>query len=125
MLLATQCEALAKEIYDWCVTHELWGDNCMYFNDKAWAAWDEWHGEYGIKIDENLYEYQNKNPRDYFEYTRDPNYFSMSFEGPLYDVLNSNVVGWVNLYDEFMNIFEKYNVYAEFGHAWNLSVYDL
>ena len=61
-------ESLAKDIYDWCIKRDLWGDNCIYFNGKAWASWDTWGQEVGKKIADNLYEYENRNPKDYFEY---------------------------------------------------------
>lgn len=117
-------EKLANDIYKWCKKHYLWVDNCIYFNGKAWASWSESHGVKGIKIAEDLYEYANRNPKDYFEYAN-PDTLSMSFEGALYDVLNANVRGWTKLEDEFRKLFEKYDVYYELGHAWNLTVYEI
>ena len=115
-------KSLAKDIYKWCKKKGLWGDNCIYFNGIAWASWDEWHGVKGKKIDEDLYEYQDKNPKDYFEYAN-PETLSMSFEGPLYHVLNAYTPGWVKKEEEFGNIFKKYGCYYEMGNAWNLSVF--
>ena len=117
-------ESLAKDIYKWCKKKRLWGDNCIYFDGKAWASWSEWHGENGKKINENLYEYENKNPKDYFEYAN-PDTVSMSFEGPLNHVLNGYVYGWVKLESEFSKLFEKYGYYYELGYAWSLSAYEL
>ena len=117
-------ESLAKDIYKWCKKKRLWGDNCIYFDGKAWASWSEWHGENGKKINENLYEYENKNPKDYFEYAN-PDTVSMSFEGPLNHVLTGYVYGWVKLESEFSKLFEKYGYYYELGYAWSLSAYEL
>lgn len=117
-------EMLAQDIYDWCIKNDLWGDNCIYFNGKAWASWDEWSGEKGKKIGDMLYEYEDKNPKDYFEYAN-PDTLSMSFEGALNHVLNGYVHGWTKLEEEFSNLFQKYNVYYEMGHAWNLSAYEI
>lgn len=117
-------KTLAREIYDWCIKNDLWGDNCIYFNGKAWASWDTWHNDDGKKIGERLYEYENINPKEYFEYAN-PNTLSMSFEGPLYHVLNAYVPGWIELAEEFGDLFRKHNYYYELGHAWNLSVYDI
>ena len=51
---------------------------------------------------------------------REPeNILSMSFEGPLYYVLNGYEGG--HLAEEFMKIFEKYGLYWELGNAWNLT----
>lgn len=116
-------EALAQDIYDWCIEKDLWGDCCIYFNGKAWASWDSWHGENGKKIGDRLYEFQDRNPKEYFEYAN-PDTLSMSFEGPLNHVLNAYVPGWVKLENEFFKLFQKHGVYYEMGHAWNLSVYE-
>lgn len=117
-------QKLAKEIYDWCKSKDLWGDNIIYFNGKAWNAHDEWSGEKGKQIAEDLYEYENKNPLDYFQYAN-PNTLSMSFEGPLNHVLNGYVSNWSELESEFLALFEKHNLYYELGHAWNLSAYKI
>lgn len=116
--------ALAKDIYNWCQKKGLWGDNIIYFNGKAWSSSKEWSGIQGKPIGDDLYEYEDKNPRDYFEYVNDPNILSMSFEGPLNHVLNAYVRGWVNLESEFMKLFEKYGLYYEMGNTWNLSAYE-
>lgn len=117
-------ESLANDIYKWCKKKRLWGDNCIYFDGKAWASWPEWHGENGNKINEDLYEYENKNPKDYFEYAN-PDTLSMSFEGPLNHVLNGYVHGWVKMENEFSKLFNKYGYYYELGYAWSLSAYEL
>lgn len=117
-------ESLAKDIYKWCKRRGLWGDNIIYFDGKAWAAWPDWHDEVGKKIDDDLYEYEDKNPLDYFEYAN-PNTLSMSFEGPLYEVLNACVHGWVKKESEFSKLFEKYGYYYEMGNAWNLAAYTI
>lgn len=120
-----KAEALAKDIYNWCQKKGLWGDNIIYFNGKAWSSSKEWNGVQGKSIGDDLYEYEDKNPRDYFEYVNDPNILSMSFEGPLNHVLNAYVRGWVKLESEFMKLFEKYGLYYEMGNAWNLSAYEI
>lgn len=120
--MKNKMELLAKDIYKWCIKKNLWGDNCLYFDGKAWASWDEWNGEKGKQIEDRLYEYENKNPKDYFEYAN-PETLSMSFEGPLYMVLNAYVSGWVKLESQFVKLFEKYDLYYEMGHAWNLAAF--
>ena len=120
-----KAEALAKDIYNWCQKKGLWGDNIIYFNGKAWSSSKKWSGVQGKPIGDDLYEYEDKNPRDYFEYVNDPNILSMSFEGPLNHVLNAYVRGWVKLENEFMKLFEKYGLYYEMGNAWNLSAYEI
>ena len=118
--MKTNMELLAKDIYNWCKAKDLWYDCCIYFNGVAWSSSPKWGMVSGKKIGEDLYEYANKNPKDYFEYAH-PETLSMSFEGPLYHVLNGYTYGWTKLENEFNKIFEKYDCYYEFGHAWNLS----
>lgn len=117
-------EQLAKDIYNWCVKKNLWGDNIIYFNGKAWSSSSEWHGVQGKKIGDMLYEYEDKNPKDYFEYAN-PDTLSMSFEGGLYHVLNGYVNGWTKLEQQFSKLFVKYGFYYEMGYAWSLSVYEI
>lgn len=120
----TNYEQMAKDIYDWCMAHEAWQDVIIYFNGKAWSSHNEWEGESGKKIGERLYEYNEKNPCNYFQYGN-PDTLSMSFEGELYNILNNYwefefMVDW---FEDFQTIFDKYDSYYEQGHAWNLSVY--
>lgn len=117
-------ESLAIDIYDWCKKHNLWGDCTIYFDGIALSSSKEWDLEHGKKIDEDLYQYENKNPLDYFVYAN-PDTVSMSFEGPLYRVLNGYVKGWDKLEAQFQKLFEKYDYYFEYGNAWNLCAYEL
>ena len=113
-------EALAKDIYNWCIEHELWDDNTIYFNGKAWSNLPTWGIDEGKKIDEDLYEYENRNPRYFFEYAN-PDTLSMSFEGGLNHVLNDYNDNCLPLIEEFRELFHKYGLYYELGHSWNLS----
>ena len=117
-------ELLARDIYNWCLKKHLWGDNIIYFDGKAWSSSPEWSGVQGKKISESLYEYMNKNPKDYFEYAN-PDILSMSFEGPLYHVLNAYVKGWTKLENQFAKLFEKHGFYYEMGYSWSLSAYEI
>ena len=116
--------ALAQEIYDWCKEKRLWGDNCIYFNGKAWCNLPEWGGVNGKKLKSDLYEYNDRDPTNYFEYAN-PHTVSMSFEGALYHVLNGYTPGWAKKEEELQKLFEKYGYYFEYGDAWNLSAYAL
>ena len=117
-------EVLAKDIYNWCVQKDLWGDNIIYFNGKAWSSSSEWGGVDGRQIAKDLYEYADKNPKDYFEYAN-PDTLSMSFEGPLYMALNGYVGNWSKTEQQFAKLFEKYGLYYELGYAWSLSAYEI
>lgn len=117
-------EKLATDIYKFCKRKDLWYDIIIYFNGKAWSTFPTWGKETGKRLDEDVYEYENKNPLDYFEYAN-PETLSMSTEGSLYYVLNGYTPGWVKLEMEFSDLFTKYDLYYEMGHAWNLSTYEI
>lgn len=117
-------ELLARDIYNWCIKNDLWGDNIIYFEGKAWSSFSTWSDVKGKKIAENLYEYENKNPLDYFEYAN-PKTLSMSFEGELNYMLNGYISGWTKLEEEFLSLFNKYGFYYEMGHSWNLAAYKI
>lgn len=116
---------LAFEIIDFCMENGLWQDTTVYVDGCAFTDTKEWGGISGMMIEPELFRYFNKNPKDYFEYAS-PNTLSMSFEGPLYRVINCyfESKSWSKLYEEFCAIFDKRGVYFEQGDAWNLSVYE-
>lgn len=122
--MGNKMELLAMDIYRWCTKKDFWDDNIIYFNGKAWSSSSEWSGVNGKRIGDRLYEYENKNPKDYFTYAN-PDTLSMSFEGNLYHVLNGYVSGWTKLEQQFSKLFEKYGYFYEMGHAWNLSAYGI
>lgn len=121
--MENKMELLAKDIYKWCMKKNLWDDNCIYFDGKAWASWSEWHGEKGKGIGDRLYEYENKNPRDYFP--GGGSVLSMSFEGSLNHVLNAYVPGWTKLENEFYKLFDKYGLVFELYNSWNGNAYKI
>lgn len=111
-------EELATEIFEWLVKNELWVDVCIYFNGKRWSTHNRETDEY--YYNQHKYYEDEADPKKYFDYVREPeNILSMSFEGPLYYVLNGYEGG--HLEEEFMKIFEKYGLYWELGNAWNLT----
>lgn len=117
-------QKLARDIYDWCKSKDLWGDNIIYFNGKAWSSSDTWSGEQGKQIDDELFEYEDRDPLEYIQYAN-PKTITMSFEGGLNHVLNGYVPGWVKLEEEFGKLFEKYGLYYEMGYSWSLAAYEL
>lgn len=123
LLTIEQREQLATEIFKWLVEHELWVDTQIYFNGKCWSTSNKNHTEFCYN--ENRYFEYEAEPMDYFEYVREPNILSMSFEGNLYNVLNGYISGWVELEEEFRNIFDKYGLFFELGNAWNLTCYEI
>ena len=115
---------LAIDIYEFCKKYDLWGDNIIYFDGKAWSSSDYWAGVKGKKIADDLYEYEDKDPCDYFEYGN-LDTLSMSFEGSLNYVLNGYTSRSWKLEEEFSELFKKYGLYYELGHSWNLAAYEI
>lgn len=123
-LAFSKYKLLAIDIYEFCKKHGLWGDNTIYFDGKAWSNSETWTGVKGKKITEDLYEYDDKNPSNYFEYAN-PKTLSMSFEGGLNHILNGYMPRCIKLEEQFSKLFEKYGLYYEMGYAWSLSSYEI
>lgn len=117
-------EALMRDIYKFCKKNDLWFDCCVYCNGKAYSPSPEREGEHGKKIDDELYEYENKDPLKYCKYAN-PNTITMTFEGPMYCMLNGDMRGWIKLEDKFIRLFNKYGLYYEMGYTWSLSAYKI
>lgn len=117
---ADRAEALAHDIYTLCIKHDCWQDVYIYYNGKRMGTSGK------DKTGKTVYRYggtpfieDDMDPRDYFEYVREPNILSMSFEGTLYDILNNHDMF------AFQDLFSKYGLYYECGNAWNLSAYPI
>lgn len=119
----TENRKLANEIREWLLRHDMWVDTTIYFDGVAYSTSDKHHFYYNDR--EHLIELKDQDPKEYFEYVNPDHILSMSFEGPLYDVLNGYCDGWIKLENEFRNIFRKYGLYFELGNAWNLSCFKM
>lgn len=111
-------EELANEIIAFLKKHGLQDSVCIYYNNKRWRIKSEYLGD-GKFSEEEIIE-DNMNPFDYFEYANEKHILSMSFEGGLYDVLNYT---FGKREEQFLAIFEKYDLCYELGNSWNLTVY--
>jgi hypothetical protein len=116
----SKIEKLAMELFEFCHKNGLWQDVEIYFNGKSIGTYNKETREY--------YYYQHKyyltpvaDPKKRFDYVAKDHILSMSFEGPLYELINYGVP--VKVEDEFQNIFKKYGLYFELGNAWNLTCY--
>ena len=120
-LTAEQIENLAKEIREFLLEHGLWQDVDIYFNGKRFTSHDPETGKYYYNDRKHLFEEENKDPRTYLEYVNSDHILSMSFEGPVCEMLYYGILPSVRR--EFDKIFERYGLYYEFGHHWNFSCY--
>lgn len=122
----TKEEKLAKDIIDWLLKKGIFDDTFIYVNGKRYGTYDgEGHYNYGTDSWDKVYVEEDKDPKDYFEYAGP--HLSMSFEGPLYDVLNYGweYEGYQKWEEELTEIFKKYGYYFELGNAWNLTAVEL
>lgn len=113
-------EQLAKEIRDYLLDNSMWVDVNIYFNGKCYSTYDKESGRYFYNDRENLVERED-DPRNYFEYVAEDHVLSMSFDGALCEVLYYGE--YPALKRGLDKIFEKYGLYYEFGHHWNLTCY--
>ena len=78
-------------------------------------------GRYFYNDREHLFVEENIEPQTYFEYVNPDHILSMSFEGPVCEMLYYGE--YPSIRRKFDAIFEKYGLYYEFGHHWNFSCY--
>lgn len=105
-------EAMAYAIMEQLIKHHADEDVKIYFNDCSIRT-DK--GGEGTRIATKI---KNEKPHDYFEYAAYDHILSMSFEGRLYDIIDSNGIP-----SYIQKIFDKYGVYSELGNMWNLTCY--
>lgn len=85
-LTAEQIENLAKEIREFLLEHGLWQDVDIYFNGKRFTQHDPVTGKYYYNDREHLIEVADQ-PERHFEYVNPEHILSMSFEGPVCEML--------------------------------------
>lgn len=121
-LTKIKLEEMANEIIQFLKKHELDNDVCIYYNNKRVHIGSTWDREKKDFIPYEKVE-EDMNPLDYFEYANPKHILSMSFEGAFYDVMNGYDSYSDRMQTQFYNILEKYGVYYELGHSWNLSCF--
>lgn len=120
-----EIEEMAKEVRSFLIEHSLWIDTTIYFNGKAFTT--SKNGHYAYNDPNDLLEISNVDPARMFDYTNPDHILSMSFEGPLYDVLNFDGEYSSAFCNEIegglRDIFAKRGCYYELGNSWNLSLF--
>jgi hypothetical protein len=104
-------ETLANQIKEFLIANNLWSGVRIYFNGKAYCSSD------GM--------ISSIDPSNYFSYVN-PETLSMSFDGPLYTILNQGddlVCSTWETYNALTLIFSNHGYYFEFGNAWNLTLF--
>jgi hypothetical protein len=103
---------VTQAISKWLVANHLHGDVHIYFNDRA----------YSFEDDGKITRRSHIKGSNYFHYANDDT-VSMSFEGPLWEVLNFYHPRSTELHEQFMNLLDEHGFWFERGNHWNLSLY--
>lgn len=120
-LTESQIEKLAVEIRSFLLDHDMWQDVTIYFNGKAFSTYNKKTGKFHYNDAEHLVVLEDEDPRFYFKYVNPDHILSMSFEGPVCEMLYYEEYPAIR--KKFDAIFEKYGLYYEFGDHWNFSCY--
>lgn len=120
-LTLNQIEELAVEIRDFLLRHDMWVDTDIYFNGKRFTQYDPADGKYYHNDRKHLIVEEGVDPKTYFEYVNPAHILSMSFEGPVCEMLY--YCEYPTIRKKFDAIFERYGLYYEFGDHWNFSCY--
>lgn len=120
-LTEDQIEKLAVEIREFLLEHGMWQDVDIYFNHKRFGCKDPETGRYFYNDREHLFVEEDIEPQTYFEYVNPDHILSMSFEGPVCEMLY--YCEYPTIRKKFDAIFERYGLYYEFGNHWNFSCY--
>ena len=104
---------VTQAISKWLVANDLHDDVRIYFNDRA----------YSFKDDGEITRRSDIKGSTYFHYANDDT-VSVSFEGPLYEVLNFYHPRSAELHEQFMNLVDEHGFWFEMGNHWNLSLYN-
>lgn len=119
-LTPEKIENLAVEIREFLLEHKMWQDVDIYFNHKRFGCKGP-DGHYYYNDREHLFVEEGIEPETYFEYVNPDHILSMSFEGPVCEMLYHGMYPATRR--KFDEIFKRYGLYYEFGHHWNFSCY--
>ena len=119
-LSAEQIEALAIELRDYLINHDLWEDCTIFFNGKAFSCVDR------DPIDPPKWSLEEQvDPADHTDCVSP--ILTVFFGSTLCDLLNH----WVNdfepvnrLEQDLNRMFSKYGVHYELGEHWNMGLYE-
>lgn len=120
-----QADKCAKEIIDFLIKNELWGDINIYTPKGCYSNQDE-KGHYHYEQDWSAVYYEAGRENYSVEYRGD-GFLVMTFEGALHGVFNYNysIKYCDEIIEEFNKIIEKYGRYYELGYSWSLALYKI
>lgn len=116
-----EIEKLAVEIRQFLLEYDMWQDVAIYFNGKRFSCRSPEDGHYYYNDREHLFVEEDIRPERYFEYVNPDHILSMSFEGPVCEMLYYDMYPAIK--KKFDAIFERYGLYYEFGNHWNFTCF--
>lgn len=119
ILTEEQIENLAVELRELLLDAGMWQDVDIYFNGKCFSTHDKKNDKYYYNDRDHLVVNEDEDPRRYFEYVNPDHILSMSFEGPVCEMLYYGMYPATK--KKFDAIFEKRGIYYEFGNHWNFT----
>lgn len=122
--MPTPMQTLAFKLMDYLYTHELWCDCAIYVDNDRYRSTSYPNRIQNPHLTPKGTPYvleEDLCPLDYVEYANVET-LTMTFEGPLYDMLNG---GGMDTYNDLDEMFRRAGYYMEFGYAWSLSLYPL
>lgn len=114
-------DELALDLIDFLQKNNLFHDITIYVNQKRLSSNPSEQATEHKTPFGAYYVTNNINVAEFIEYNN-PDTITMSFEGPLYHMIN---YGSQKEQNRFENIFKKYGLYTEQGYAWSLAAYPL
>lgn len=125
-LSSEEIEAMALEVVEFLVSHKLWMDVTLYFNDSVYETWNRETKEHSYNDLNKLFRFDNVNPYEHIKDARKPHILSFSCDSRLYEVLNYNLYEFFDegiyhenddfvykIKDDFWEIFSKWGVWME------------
>lgn len=110
-------EKLALNIYEWLISHNIWQDVSIYYNNRRMSTGAKIDGKWEFRYNGKAYIEDGINPLQYFPCCLHNHVMAMSFEGPLCEILyyGTNPA----LSEEFHKLLADHDCYFEFNDHWN------
>ena len=120
-LTKKELESLAVDLICFLQKHDLFYMVNIYVNNKLLKDNKTTNAQHATTPFGSYYIVNDINPKENLEYYN-PETITVTFEGPLYDIINYNNS---SLYQQLCDLFERKGLYIEQGYAWSFSLYYL
>lgn len=121
LVTSESMNALAVEIIEFLQEREMFRDVNIYCNDKCFTSSYSSSGTAAKTKFGAYYIVDDVNVAEIIKYNN-PNTITMTFEGPLYQMLN---YGPPETEQDFLKLFNKHSLYYILDYAWSLTAYPM